>query len=297
MRGFTLLELMVSMLIGTVLIGTLFQLLDPARAVFQPQLETADLQQRLRVAVDILTRDLMMAGAGRTVGPDKGPLAVATAPVMPYRSGLAADDPASGVFYRPDAITVLYVASSAAPTAVVSRTYYLKPDTATNAFQLMQYDGGGGDFAVVDNVVLLAFQYFGEAQPPVTIRPPALDTDLDPLDEYGAGENCLFTRVDEAPTPRLAPLGPVPEWVPLDAAALTDGPWCPSAGTPARFDADLLRIRRIRVRLRLQVGQAMFRGPAGSLFARGGTATNAARVVPDREIAFDVTPPNLSIVR
>jgi prepilin-type N-terminal cleavage/methylation domain-containing protein len=297
MRGFSLLELLLAMLIGTVVVGTLFQLLDSAQALFQPQLEAADLQQRMRVAVDVVAREVMMAGAGRTAGTDAGPLSVSVAPVMPYRRGLAGDDPASGVFYRPDTITVLYVASSAAPDPVVSRTYYLRSDAETDAFQLMQYDGDSGDFPLVDNVVALAFEYFGEAQPPVSMPPPEIDTDLDPSDEYPAGENCLFTRVDEAAVPRLPSLAPAAQWVFLTEGVLTDGPWCPNALSANRFDADLLRIRRVRVRLRLQVGQAAFRGPSGPLFTRGGFATVATRLVPDREIAFDVTPPNLAIRR
>ena len=79
----------------------------------------------------------------------------------------------------------------------------------------------------------------------------------------------------------------------LDLAVLTDGPWCPNALQPGRYDVDLLRIRRIRVALRVQAASAGLRGPAGRLFARGGTATSAARWSPDQEVRFDVTPRNL----
>ena len=33
----------------------------------------------------------------------------------------------------------------------------------------------------------------------------------------------------------------------LTAGQLTDGPWCPNATSTNRFDADLLRIRKVRV--------------------------------------------------
>ena len=95
------------------------------------------------------------------------------------------------------------------------------------------------------------------------------------------------------PVPRLGALGAGVSPVPLDPARLRDGPWCPDAVHPARFDADLLRIRRVRVRLRVQVAVAAMRGPAGRLFARGGTATSAELFAPDQQIVLDVTPRNL----
>jgi hypothetical protein len=75
-----------------------------------------------------------------------------------------------------------------------------------------------------------------------------------------------------------------------------DGPWCPNPNAPNRFDADMLRIRKIRVTLRLQSPIAALRGPAGPLFTNGGTATGS-KMVPDQEIRFDVTPRNLNFGR
>jgi hypothetical protein len=85
--------------------------------------------------------------------------------------------------------------------------------------------------------------------------------------------------------------------VPLEPATFTDGPWCPDAVNPNRFDADLLRIRRIVVTLRVESAAASLRGPAGPLFARGGTASTAHGLVPDQEIRFDVTPRNMNLLR
>jgi hypothetical protein len=75
---------------------------------------------------------------------------------------------------------------------------------------------------------------------------------------------------------------------------LVDGPWCPDEARANRFDADLLRIRRIRVHLRVQTVSAALRGPAGLLFMRAGTSNSAERFVPDQEIRFDVTPRNMN---
>ena len=64
-----------------------------------------------------------------------------------------------------------------------------------------------------------------------------------------------------------------------------------------RFDADLLRIRRVRIQMRAQAGSASFRGAAGALFAFPGTATRSDRVVFDQVVETDVTPPNLQVTR
>jgi prepilin-type N-terminal cleavage/methylation domain-containing protein len=295
MRGFTLPEVLIATLISALVGGALFLVVQPVQGMFHAQLEVADLQQRLRVAVDAMMKDLLMAGAGPTVGSRPGPLTSDEAPVLPYRHGLVNDDPQANIFYRPDTITLRYVATTAAQPAIVSHTYYLRADPASTAFHLMHYDGVRGDFPMVDNVVLLAFEYFGDARPPVSIAPPAVGVDVDPMDEYAAGENCLFVISDGDVIPRLPTLGTA--MVRLDPAMLTDGPWCPNGASASRFDADLLRIHRVSVRLRLQSAQPSLRGPLGPLFARGGTATSVQRYVPDREIRFDVAPRNLNVSR
>jgi prepilin-type N-terminal cleavage/methylation domain-containing protein len=297
MRGFTLIEVLIAMLVAMVVTGALFRLLDPAQLMVQPQLEAADVQQRLRVGVDALMRDLLMAGAGRSDQSDPGPLSQSTATVLPYRHGLLNDDPAVNVFYRPDTITVRYTPTSSDQSTIESHTYYAKPDAASGALQLMHYNGASGDFPVVDNVVHLSFAYFGDPAPPVSIGAPGPGVDSDPVDEYPAGENCLFVRVNGDAVPRLPRLADGTGMQSLDATALTDGPWCPNAAAADRFDADLLRVRRIHVRLRVQAGNAGFRGPAGALYGRGGIARHSLRLVPDADVQFDVTPRNLNTGR
>jgi prepilin-type N-terminal cleavage/methylation domain-containing protein len=371
--GFTLIEMLVASLIMMVITGGVFTLLNPAHGVFRSQPEAADMQQRLRVGVDALSTDLMMAGRGIPAGPSAGPLLDYFAPVLPYRVGDADDDAASGVFYRPDTMTVIYVASTSAQATiatplspgaqdltldaspscpppgvqqlcgfaektrallfdasgawnlmtvtaahapilqvrysgalattyapgsilseVVTHTYYLKRDAATGLDQLMRYDGAQTDLPVVDNVVALRFSYFGAPEPPSSPTPPALDVDR-PDDLWPAGENCAFIVADGKQVPRQARLGGVDE-VELGANVLTDGPWCVDEAHVNRFDADLLRVRRVRVTLRVQAAAAALRGPAGVLFMHGGTSAGAG-LVPDQEISFDVSPRNLSLGR
>ena len=102
-----------------------------------------------------------------------------------------------------------------------------------------------------------------------------------------------WPSAEQRPAP--VPLG-TPDAAPvlMPAAMLTDGPWCPDDGNPNRWDADLLRIRRIGVTLRVQAAIAALRGPAGALFANPGTSTGGGRFVPDLEIRFQISPRNLN---
>jgi hypothetical protein len=388
--GFSLIEMLVASAITMVVAGAVFSLMVPEQSVFRVQPEISDLQQRLRVGVEALRGDLVMAGAGAYAGTTVGPLINSFAPVMPYRTGDIDNDPRSGVFYRADAISLVYVPQtpsqatvgapmitgaselrlaaqpncpgwpqdrlcgfgSIAPTRAIvfdasgawdeieitraqddalylgyqgvlsaaylpgaiiaqasTHTYYLKTDT----FQLMQYDGYKTDVPVVEDVVKLEFEYYGDPQPPRLLpnrplteptgpwttygpKPPALGVD-NTTDTWGKGENCIITVTNGQQVPRLDVLAAGVAPVTLAPAILQDGPWCVDASQPNRFDADLLRIRRIRVKLRVEVAAASLRGQSGPLFVRGGASHGYARSVPDQEVTFDVTPRNMNLGR
>jgi hypothetical protein len=147
---------MIAMAMTMAVMGAILTLVDSAQGVFRSQGEVLDMQQRLRASMDLLTADLRAAGGHE-------------APIRPYRVGDVRDDGDAGVTYRPDAITVCYVpagatsaATSAGVSAVATRTYYLKADADSGTFDLMQYDGRQTDLPVVDHVVSLAFEYFGD---------------------------------------------------------------------------------------------------------------------------------------
>jgi hypothetical protein len=189
---------------------------------------------------------------------------------------------------------------------IQSHTYYLRTDVATKTYQLMHYDGAGTDVALVDNVVALQFEYFGDPQPPLTNGKPLSDpvgpwTTYGPKPSLATKTNCVF--VDDGspvPAPRLPVLGPggtTTTLVKLTKEMLTDGPWCPDNNNPNRFDADLLRIRKIGVRIKLQTGNDSLRGPASALFTYGGTSRGGNKYLPDQEVRFQVTPRNLNLGR
>ena len=388
-RGFSLLEILIATAIMLTVTGAVFSILNPASGVFQAQPEVVDLQQRLRVGVDTLTRDLIMAGAGAYAGGQSGGLAGFFAPIQPSKQGaLAAYDDGPGA-YVTNAITLFYVPSTSSQTTisqampnqsaelqvnsetgcpsgsdlcgltagmqvllyedagaydtmtitsvqgsaarlqhnqqgdlsasygigtkvvqVQQHVYFL--DTAKR--QLMHYDGYQTVTPVLDEVVGLTFEYYGESAPPamrdgnglsdpdrnVTYgpRPPALANAISgwPI----TGENCAIQKLSGTQQPRLANLGASGSLVLLTQAQLTDGPWCPDATNTNRFDADLFRIRKVRVTLRLQTGNSSLRGSllAGTdaMWARPGSATGA-RLVPDQQISFDVSPRNLNLTR
>ena len=116
-------------------------------------------------------------------------------------------------------------------------------------------------------------------------------------DSWLTGENCTFRVNAGSHVPRLARLSGAANDVKLDATLLTDGTWCPDAASPVRYDADVLRVRRVRVTMRFEAAATSLRGPASVLFQRGGTAASNERLVPDFETRFDATPRNLSLSR
>jgi hypothetical protein len=144
----TISEVLVASAIMATVLGTIVTVAGPLRQLSDLQPEIVDMQQRLRVGADALARDLRMA-----VGP-----------VMPYQAG-GARDPALGIFYRPDAITIL--SSSSDDAAITSNTYYVGTDAFSGLSQLRHYDGAGGDFPVIDGVGLLRFEYFAFNAAPI----------------------------------------------------------------------------------------------------------------------------------
>jgi hypothetical protein len=180
--------------------------------------------------------------------------------------------------------------------------FHLRQGTEDDGTQLMRYDGWESDLPQLDRVVRFEVALFGEAGPPRARDPagpgdprttygpaPPADGVDDPADAWGAGENCVFSRVSGAVVPRLAALAPDPvSLVRLDAAVLADGPWCPDPAAANRFDADLLRVRRIRIELGVEAPWATSRGPHAALFARPGTAGNPHAQAPDQHVTIDI---------
>lgn len=364
--GYSLVELLISSAIMLVVTGAVFGLVSPSQGTASTQPEVSDLQQRSRVASEVLFKELVMAGAGVYQGPVTGSLINFFAPVIPKRLGRTNPDGAFDAF--DDVITLAYIPNTysqttisspmpnvsaelkvtdqpncpnnqelcgfqegmdviifdpsgnfdlftitevqdaaahlqhrgqdlsypydvgASVTQIVSNTYYWCspingrpcPDDPT-AWQLRLYDGFNRDVPLVDDVVGLRFEYFGDPNPPVNPQPP-----------LGVA-NCLYdaTGVYIGPAALAASDGSLAA-LPLNM--LKDGPWCGAANSSNRFDADLLRVRKVRITLRVQVADPSLRG-ADARWINPGTATGGVREVADYAVAFDVSPRNLNLAR
>ena len=110
-----------------------------------------------------------------------------------------------------------------------------------------------------------------------------------------AGEaNCLYDASGNYIGPGVLPTvdGSLATLTP---AMLTDGPFC--GGGSNQFDPDLLRVRKVRVTLRIQVASAALRGTDQTLWANPGRSRGAERSVPDYTVSFEVAPRNLNLAR
>jgi len=61
-RGFTLIELMIALLIGIFVIGMALTVMDMSVSSYRTQERVADIQQDVRAALEIMARDIRMAG-------------------------------------------------------------------------------------------------------------------------------------------------------------------------------------------------------------------------------------------
>lgn len=346
-RGYGLLEMLVALAISGVLIAVLLQLAVSAHVSAGVQGEVADLQQRLRVAVETMRHEIMLAGAG----PSSGPLSRVFAPILPARTGTIGAD--ADMSFHSDRLSLVYVPANGAesrlvsdmPTsvspiaidgancrpgsacrfvvgadaliyelngiggahevftiggvdvaaniltpsaalsrpystqarvaAVVQRTFYLDQPGK----RLMMYDGARSDVPLVDHVVALQFGYYGDPRPDSVTRPAPGES------------NCAYGG--SPPLPLLANFGGAGPKL-MSASVLTDGPACGQA--PYRFDADLLRIRRISFTIRLEAESGEFRG-RGPAFSTSGVSRSSGRMVADQQTTVDVAPRNLAARR
>ena len=93
--GFTLIEMLISAAIMLTVTAGVFTLMNPSEGIYKAQPEASDMQQRMRIGVDTLSKDLVMAGAGTYVGAVAGVIMVMIVSVVTFDSlGYAALPPA-----------------------------------------------------------------------------------------------------------------------------------------------------------------------------------------------------------
>jgi hypothetical protein len=318
-RGFTLVEFTVAAALTLALTAAIFSITQASRRAADVQSEVADVQQRGRVAVDTLMRDLMMAGAGPYLAGHAGPLTASIPGLMPFRRGMSGNDlPGS---FRSDAVTALFVPTTAAQTTLTaaaaagSTTLQVAalPTCAAGvnlcAFlpgtTVMAYDAAGAFqiftvSAVVDGFAQIitttpASRLFAEGSPVVEVEVHSYTLKNDPSTRLS--QLMTYDGTANGDLPVLDHVVALAFDYDVPAAELMDGPWRPDAASEDRWDADLLRIRTVGVTIRVEAGSPALRGPAGVLFANAGTARNPRVWVPDVELRFQVSPRNLSLRR
>jgi prepilin-type N-terminal cleavage/methylation domain-containing protein len=177
--------------------------------------------------------------------------------------------------------------AGAAVSAVIAHSYEPRGDPATGLLQLVRRRGGGPATPVIDFVTRFDVEWWSDGGTPTVVvgagggeyattgpTPPPVAV-VDHV-AWPAGENCAFAR-DAAgvATWRGAAAGASPAAIPL--TALADGPWCPAPGAPTRWDADLMRVTSVRVRLGIAAADASLRPHSGLGLRRGP----GMRSVPD----------------
>jgi hypothetical protein len=117
-RGQGLIELLIASAMGLLVLAVLLQFAISAHTLTSVEGETADLQQRLRVAAETIRHDLMLAGAGPNRGPSRGALNGIFPPILPARVGLSGADPE--LSFHADRISIMFVPADAPQTQVIS---------------------------------------------------------------------------------------------------------------------------------------------------------------------------------
>ena len=284
--GFSLAETLVTLVLTLMVVGTAISVAVPVSRASMIQPEVMDVQQRARVAAEMIARDLASAGAGSYAGPARGALPAFVPAILPRRMGAANGDGPDVA--RATAITMFSVPMTAAETTtsapISSASLTLAVNTAANcgaaalcgllAGQDVIVADGAGHFDVFRITRVngatgtlrhhgqdLAWQYpAGVSVSQVVSRTYEFDAAARQLRQYD-GDQSDQPAVDHLTSVTFSYWGSAPGGAsgltPLPLSAFTDGPWS-GAGT-TRFDVDLLRVRSIRVAIGAEAADTRWR--------------------------------------
>ena len=188
-----------------------------------------------------------------------------------------ADGPVLGVQHYGAGSAAGYSAGTPV-VAVEATSFFLDRSTSI----LRAAHGDISDLPLMDDVVGMGVEYFGESRAPPW-----------PVAAEGV-PNCVYAADGTYQAALMPVLSARPSLVPMRAELLTDGPWC--GGGSTSFDADLLRVRRVRVTLRLQAADPAVRG-SGARFIKGGTAQHSGLMVPDVVVTVEAATRNPGLGR
>jgi type IV pilus assembly protein PilW len=108
--GFTMVELLVALSISAVLVAAAYRTFSSQHKVYEVQSDVMEMQQSVRVAMDILTRDIRMAGFNSTVALSN-PIAI-----NPVEGGIRGGTDSIAVQYQHNGVerTITYFVDDAA---------------------------------------------------------------------------------------------------------------------------------------------------------------------------------------
>lgn len=303
-RGASVIELVVASGVMLLVLSGIMSVLQDGLAATPVLEESADLHQRARVALDAIASDVSIAAAGAR----GAPLSSVAAAIVP-RAGNAGAGAAA-----PDVLTVRYAPPNGASgrlrepllpgaqTAALDLTAACPRNATACGFvsrstAILLGEDGQADVVSVDGISSGALTISDVDVPRVASYPAgtpivqvvevtySVDTAARQLRRReGAGTFPLADHVTHLAFEFFDATS-----APLALASFTDGPFR-GEGRMA-FDADLLRIRTLRVTVRLEAGTDAFRGTDARLFARPGSASGA-RVIPDILAVADITARN-----
>jgi hypothetical protein len=280
-RGFTLIELLIAAALIVAIGGTLAALVAPLDTVIERANAHADMDAGTRTVIQQVAADLRQAGSGAAIALTDTPLARILPSVVPLRD-LDSDD----VALPATAVRVRFVPHLAAQGVLgvhaTAGDSWLQLETASRCAtgapscgfrpgqSAVLYTSAAAQIVTIDGTAPGAVALvppLGAAFPAGAVLSELVTT------TYGtrpaAGGSLRLVRISSggAEQPMLDNV--------VEFTATTD-------------TADPLAATRFAWTLRVQAPSPHFRGPAGSLFRRGGSATHARRWVPDVELRMVV---------
>lgn len=280
-RGFVLLEWLIASALVLLIAGVLFMSLAPLRDLIDRAHQGADLAPGARSALDLLMADLREAGADAGIARPGLALAVHVAPVRLLQDVDGAVDAQPARAVRINRVPA-HAAQARLRLGAMAGDTLLQLETASRCAGATSSCG----FRSGDRAVLLA-EHVAEL---VSIDEPIVDAVLlqAPL-ARAFPPGSVLCRLVTAVYGLRAVAGAADRLVRLSDGGAEQPLVDNVVGFEITADAiDPLSIRRVAVRLRVQAGADDFRGPAGVLFVRAGTATNARRWLPDVQLYGDV---------
>jgi hypothetical protein len=272
----TLLEMLVSMALAVSLGGTILSLVVAGNRIAQVQPEALDLQQRARIALRSLGTDLRDAGAGLERGALLSTTAEMTGPLVRYFPPLVPSfDDGVTVWTTTNRDAQGRTAMSVAPGATIVAVQ--DSDACPAGQGACGFAAGSTAIAFTATGCRTTLRIAAVNGDVLQLAAPLAGCALDPGSAIAEGEVRTY-RVDPSARQLIRREEATGSTAPMleGVAAMTVTYFADGAGTDivsGRSDADLMRVRRVRVAMRL-------------------VATNPLLRIPDLNLAIDVVPRN-----